>query len=175
MDGSHTVVSIDPVDPRAFRNTLGRFATGVAIVTAPSGDGEADVGMTISSFNSVSLDPPLLLFSIAKSAHSLAALEKAERIGINILSQAQEALSSRFARAGADKWADCAKAPDAHGAPLIEGALAHFECAPHACHDGGDHVIFVVRVLRFEAPFDDEPLLFFKGKYRTLASTSAVG
>lgn len=162
------------IDPRALRTALGQFATGVAIVTAPGVEGQ-DVGMTISSFNSVSLDPPLLLFSIARNAHSLATLEAAERIGINILSSAQEDLSSRFARAGTEKWKDCSRAVDEHGAPLLDGALAHFECAPYAQHDGGDHVIFVVRVLRLATPHDAAPLVFFKGKYRSVTGLPIQG
>jgi flavin reductase (DIM6/NTAB) family NADH-FMN oxidoreductase RutF len=159
-------------DIRAFRDALSRFATGVAVVTAPGADGP-DIGMTISSFNSVSLDPPLLLFSVARSALSLSTLLVAKRFGINILSREQEALSSRFARSGGEKWEHCARAPDQHGAPLIEGAIAHFECASYANYDGGDHVIFVVRVLRFVTPADAEPLIFFKGKYRSIAEQPA--
>jgi flavin reductase (DIM6/NTAB) family NADH-FMN oxidoreductase RutF len=157
---------------RAFRDALSRFATGVAIVTAPSADGP-DIGMTVSSLNSVSLDPPLLLFSVAKSALSLSTLLGAERFGINILSSDQQVLSSRFARSGAEKWKHCARAPDQHGAPLVEGAIAHFECVPYANYDGGDHVIFVVRVLRFVTPTDLDPLIFFKGKYCSIAELPA--
>lgn len=159
----------DTFDPRAFRQALGHFATGVAIVTARTSQGES-VGMTMSSFNSVSLDPPLVLFSVAKSAYSLPAMQQARGFGINILSQDQQHLSNRFARALDDKWQDVDHTPGAHDAPLISGAIAHFECEPFARHDGGDHEIFLARVLRFSAPGLGDPLIFFRGRYHALAS-----
>ncbi|MDR3467840.1 MAG: flavin reductase family protein [Xanthobacteraceae bacterium] len=156
-----------PLDRRSFRRALSQFATGVAVVTARGAAGEA-VGMTMSSFNSVSLDPPLVLFSVDRRALSLPAMVAAEGYAVNILSRRQEALSNQFAGARGDKWRDVAHAPGHAEAPLIAGALAHFECAPYAQHDGGDHVIFIGRVVRFSARDDDEPLVFFRGKYRTL-------
>ena len=159
----------DPFDPRAFRQALGHFATGVAIVTARTADGQS-VGMTMSSFNSVSLDPPLVLFSVAKSAYSLPAMQQAQGYGINILGQDQQHLSNRFARALEDKWQDVDHTTGAHDAPLIRGAIAHFECVPFARHDGGDHEIFLARVLRFAAPGLGEPLIFFRGRYHALSS-----
>lgn len=156
-------------DPRAFRNALARFATGVAIVTAAGADGP-EVGMTISSLNSVSLDPPLLLFSIARTAQSLPSLSQARTIGVNILGRHQEHLSTRFARAQTEKWSDCGWREGRHGAPLLPETIATFECAPYAQYDGGDHVIFVVRVVEFSMPDDAEPLIFFNGKYHALAA-----
>ena len=155
-------------DARAFRKTLGRFATGVAVVTAKAADG-ALIGVTMSSFNSVSLDPPLVLFSIGRSAYSLNAMLAARGFGINLLSRAQRDLSDRFAKAQTDKWRDVAHVVSDLEAPLLDGALAHFECRPYAHYDGGDHVIFVVRVLRFSEPSSgEEPLVFFGGRYRSL-------
>jgi flavin reductase (DIM6/NTAB) family NADH-FMN oxidoreductase RutF len=157
-------------DPRAFRDALGQFATGVAVVTARGADGVA-VGVTMSSFNSVSLAPPLVLFSVDRRAYSLGALLGAKGYGINILGRHQEALSNRFAKALADKWHDVAHAAGYAEAPLIAGALAHFECRPYAHHDGGDHVIFIAEVLSFATPSpEEEPLVFFRGRYRSLAS-----
>lgn len=155
-------------DSRAFRQALGHFATGVAVVTARGPGGEA-IGMTMTSFNSVSLEPPLVLFSVARTAWSLPAMLAADAYAVNVLDGAQARLSDRFARASTDKWASVAHRSGAHGAPLIDGALAHFECAPWASHDGGDHVLFLARVLRFEAAGAGEPLIFFRGRYHRLA------
>jgi flavin reductase (DIM6/NTAB) family NADH-FMN oxidoreductase RutF len=158
------------VDPRAFRQALGQFATGVAVITAQGGDGQA-VGMTMSSFNSVSVDPPLVLFSIDRKAFSLRAMTEARGYAVNILGRDQEHLSNQFARALDDKWAAVEHTLGHMAAPLIAGALAHFECAPYAQYDGGDHVIFVGRVVRFSAFPAQEPLLFFRGAYRSLQSS----
>lgn len=160
-----------PFDPRAFRRALGHFATGVAVVTARTGREGAAVGMTMSSFNSVSLDPPLVLFSVARSAHSLPAMLEARGYGVNVLARDQEDVSNRFARALADKWGGIAHRPGIEAAPLLEGALAHFECVPHAHHDGGDHVIFLARVVRFSHREEAQPLLFFRGAYHGVAAT----
>ncbi|MEP9350486.1 flavin reductase family protein [Xanthobacter sp. KR7-225] len=167
---------IDPsFDPLALRRVLGRFATGVAVVTAEGGPAgqEAMVGMTMSSFNSVSLDPPLVLFSVARSALSLPALRAAPGYGISILGRHQEHLSNRFARPLADKWAGVEVRRGESRVPLIEGALAHLECAPYACHEGGDHEVFIARVLRFYAAEGGDPLIFFGGRYHALASGEA--
>lgn len=156
------------LDPRALRRVLGQFATGVAVVTAAGAEGQM-VGMTMSSFNSVSLDPPLILFSVDRTAFSLPVLQAAKGYGINILGREQEHLSNRFARASQDKWSDVAHRRGAHEVPLIEGALAHLECVPYARHDGGDHEVFIARVLRFEAQDVGAPLVFFRGRYHDLA------
>jgi flavin reductase (DIM6/NTAB) family NADH-FMN oxidoreductase RutF len=153
---------------RAFRRALGQFATGVAVITAQATDGSA-IGLTMSSFNSVSVDPPLILFSIDRKAFSLAAMTKAKGYAVNILGRDQEHLSDRFARSLADKWEAVEHTLGLTAAPLIAGAIAHFECQPHAQYDGGDHVIFVGRVVRFSAHPAKEPLIFFRGAYRSLA------
>jgi len=158
-------------DSRAFRHALGQFATGVAIITAMGSD-EKPIGMTMSSFNSVSLDPPLILFSVERKSYSLQAMQEAEGYAVNILSRAQEQLSNKFARALADKFADVEHEPGFAQAPLLHDALAHFECAPYANYDGGDHVIFVGRVVRFSARMDLDPLVFFRGKYADLTTES---
>jgi flavin reductase (DIM6/NTAB) family NADH-FMN oxidoreductase RutF len=155
-------------DHRSFRNALSQFATGVAVITARGAANQA-VGMTMSSFNSVSLDPPLVLFSVDRRALSLPAMASAEGYAVNILSRRQEALSNQFAKALGNKWQDVAHSLGHAEAPLIDGALAHFECAPYAQHDGGDHVIFIGRVVRFSVHEQEEPLVFFRGKYRALS------
>ncbi len=163
------------LDVKRFREVLGYFATGVAVVTARAKDG-TPIGVTMSSFNSVSLQPPLVLFSVDRKARSLAAMDHAQGYGINILTREQETLSGRFATALTDKWDAVEHAPGFAQAPLLAGALAHFECRPYARYDGGDHVIFVVEVLNVATPaVDGEPLVFFRGHYRSLASgTSSV-
>ncbi len=157
------------VDPRAFRQALGQFATGVAVITAEGADGGA-IGMTMSSFNSVSVEPPLVLFSIDRKAFSLEAMTEAKGYAVNILGRDQEQLSNKFARALGDKWSAVEHTLGHMAAPLIAGALAHFECVPYAQYDGGDHVIFVGRVVRFSAFPVSEPLIFFRGAYRSLQS-----
>lgn len=156
-------------DERRFRDALGAFPTGVAIVTAVTGAG-LRLGMTVSSFNSVSLAPPLVLFSVARRAHSFAAWGEVRRYAINVLSQDQEELSNRFARPLGEKWAGVTVFDGETGAPVLANALAVFECETHARHDGGDHEIFVGRVLSFRtSPHrQDLPLLFYGGRYRRL-------
>jgi flavin reductase (DIM6/NTAB) family NADH-FMN oxidoreductase RutF len=154
---------------RDFRRALGQFATGVSIVSLRGLDDEP-VGITVSSFNSVSLDPPLVLFSVARDARSLPALTAAKGYVCNILSAEQEHLSNRFAKPLTDKWRAVDHAPGYADAPVIAGALAHFECAPHAQYDGGDHVIIVGRVVRFAQASDAGPLVFFRGRYHSLQS-----
>ncbi|MFW6061079.1 MAG: flavin reductase family protein [Phycisphaeraceae bacterium] len=152
---------------RAFRQALGLFPTGVTIITALDPNGER-LGMTVNSFNTVSLDPPLVLFSIARNAYSMDALLKAKYYAVNLLDLEQTDLSTRFARALGDKWTDVNYHPGRSGVPLLDSALAWFECESHAHHDGGDHVIFVGRVLSYHANPDGEPLVFFRGQYNRL-------
>jgi flavin reductase (DIM6/NTAB) family NADH-FMN oxidoreductase RutF len=157
---------MESFDERRLRDALGAFPTGVAIVTAVSGSER--LGMTISSFNSVSLSPPLVLFSLARRAYSFAAWCGAAHYAINILSRDQEQLSNRFARPG-DKWTGVVTLEGTTGAPLLPNALASFECEAHARHDGGDHAIFVGRVVALHrSALTSEPLLFFGGRYRRL-------
>lgn len=156
-----------PFDGRLFRRVLGLFPTGVTIVTTWDADGQP-VGATVSSFNSVSLDPPLVLFSLARNMACCEAFAAGGPLAIHVLGDAQEDLSNRFARGGADKWADLAYGAGEHGAPLLAGTLATFECRPYAQYPGGDHTIFVAEVkqLRFR---DGSPLVFSAGGYRRLA------
>lgn len=156
------------MDDKAFRRALGEFATGVAVITAEGLDG-APIGMTMSSFNSVSIDPPLVLFSVDRRAHSLPAMSSAKGFAVNILAREQEDISNKFARALSDKWSQVKCTLGHAQAPLITGALASFECEPYAQYDGGDHVIFVVRVVRHTVrEGSPAPLVFFRGRYRDL-------
>lgn len=155
-------------DRKAFRECLGQYPTGVCIVTATGDDGP--VGMTMSSFNSLSLDPPLVLFSIDRRAQSLPAWKAAPGFAIHVLSREQQALSNRFARSGVNKWEGLDFRAGLEGAPILSGAVAIMECLPHACHDGGDHVLFIVRVARFRTQRDRNPLVFCKGRYSELGT-----
>lgn len=150
------------VDPRELRNALGSFATGVAIVTTSEGD--HDVGMTINSFNSVSLDPPLVLWSLAKSSASLPIFTNSGYFAIHILSADQQDLSQKFATRGIDKFADVAIERGEGNVPIIQGCSAVFHCKTSYKYEGGDHEIFVGEVLKFEH-FEKSPLVFHAGKY----------
>ena len=154
---------------RDFRDALGLFATGVAVITGMTGQG-ARLGATVSSFTSVSLDPPLVLFSIGRSARAFPAWEAIKTFAVNILAEEQSATSKRFARALTDKWEDVEHRFGANGSPLLCGALACLECTCYAKYDGGDHVIFVghVDAMTVRAASDARPLVFFGGKYRRL-------
>lgn len=156
-----------PLDSREFRNALGNFATGVTIVTAGGDDGER-VGITASSFNSVSLEPPLILWSLDRSSNSLKTIESASHFCVHILSDAQADECMAFAKSGADKFTELECGEGLGGAPLIDGCLARFECRNVVHHDGGDHVIIVGEVERFDTS-DGDPLLFFRGKLSGLA------
>jgi len=154
---------------RTFRDALGLFPTGVAVVTTVTRDGNR-VGTTVSSFNSVSLLPPLVLFSIARSARSFLAWRQAETYAINILHEDQDALSIRFARGIGDKWEGLKSAAGQTGAPLIPDALASFECENYARYDGGDHLILVGKVVALTTATvgDLHPLIFYRGSYQTI-------
>lgn len=163
---SHHHVS-SPFDARAFRNALGSFATGIAVVTTRGGDGVPQ-GLTINSFNSVSLDPPLIVWSLASHLPVRAAFESCEHYAVNILAEDQQWLSQRFAGREADKFAGVAVEPGLGGVPLLLGCCARFECRNTARHPGGDHLVFISEVLRFDRD-ERDPLLFHSGAYRRLA------
>ena len=134
-----------PVTERQFRDALAQFATGVTIITAPRAAAEF-VGFTANSFNSVSLDPPLIVWSLARRSRSLAAFESAERYAVNVLAHDQVDLARRFSRPHADRFAGVAFRLGAAGAPLIEGCVAWLECRHHALHPAGDHMLFIGEV-----------------------------
>jgi flavin reductase (DIM6/NTAB) family NADH-FMN oxidoreductase RutF/DNA-binding MarR family transcriptional regulator len=147
-------------DHRAFRRALGRFPTGVTVVTTLSPDGRK-IGLTANSFNSVSLEPPLVLWSLAKRAASLPAFLEAPHYAINVLAADQIRLSRQFAGARGDRFAGVRCREGLGGIPLIEGCTAWFECHNVRQYDGGDHVILVGQVERFA--HDDRPALAFHG------------
>jgi len=157
-------------DPRLFRDTMGRFATGVTVLTFEV-DGEVR-GMTANSFTSLSLSPPLLLVCIGKDVSTYPLWERAESFVVNILGADQKDVSDVFARHGAPPVPESGVAHHAGtvGAPVLDGTLAYAECRVTERYGGGDHTIVIGEVVHFaiERPAD-EPLLFFAGKYRTLA------
>ena len=152
---------------RQLRDALGMFATGVTIITSSTRDGEL-LGITANSFNAVSLDPPMVLFSLSREAHSLNKFETSDFFAVNILSTRQRALSDRFARASVDKWKDVAFETGVTGCPMFPGSLARFECYTRFHYDGGDHVIFVGEAFSMMLGDPADPLLYFQGNYRSL-------
>lgn len=154
-------------DARTLRDALGSFATGVTVVTCFDGE-QQPFGITANSFTSVSLEPPLLLVCIHKSARCAAALTAAEHFAINVLQNAQQPASIRFSTRDQERFGSSDWTPGEFGAPVLMESLAVFECAAHAVHDGGDHQILIGRVVK--ASFDPtlDPLLFFRGSYRRL-------
>jgi flavin reductase (DIM6/NTAB) family NADH-FMN oxidoreductase RutF len=147
-----------------FRVALGMFATGVTIVTARTAEGEL-VGLTANSFNSVSLDPPLVLWSLSRAAASLPAFSTGSHYAINILAADQQELAKRFATKDVDRFADVNFIDGVAGAPLLAGAAAPFECFNRSRYEEGDHVIFVGEVERCSHHAGASPLLFHGGKF----------
>lgn len=152
--------------PEDFRAALGQFATGVTIVTAIDVQGRR-VGLTANSFNSVSLDPPLVLWSLSKQSSSMPALLEATAYAVNVLGADQRVLAERFARRGIDRFEGVAWRPGFSGVPLIDGAVASFECKPRNHHDEGDHVIFVGEVTHCRRRVGAVPLVFHGGRFFT--------
>ena len=154
------------MDSQQFRAALGLFATGVTIVTVRSPDGGL-VGLTANSFNSVSLDPPLVLWSLSRRAGSMPVFTQGSHYAINILAADQKALAQRFATRDIDRFAGVAWREGAGGAPVLDGAAATFECANRSRYEEGDHVIFVGEVERCTARAGAQPLIFHGGRYFT--------
>jgi flavin reductase (DIM6/NTAB) family NADH-FMN oxidoreductase RutF len=148
-----------------FRTALGMFATGVTIVTVRTTDGKV-IGLTANSFNSVSLDPPLVLWSLSQDAASLPAFRAGSHYAINVLAADQKILAERFALKG-DRWAGVSFVEGTGGAPLLPGAAATFECFNRSRYEEGDHVIFVGEVERCSWRPGASPLLFHGGRFYT--------
>ena len=155
-------------EARILRDALGCFATGVTIVTTMNADNEP-IGLTANSFTSVSLDPPLILFSLAKTSANLETFEKAGKFAVNVNHIGQQPAAGKFASRGVARFDGVDWAlREAGGSPILAGSLASFDCTTHAVHDGGDHLIFIghVNYASFEPHRD--PLLYFRGKFRRL-------
>jgi 3-hydroxy-9,10-secoandrosta-1,3,5(10)-triene-9,17-dione monooxygenase reductase component len=154
-------------DPREFRSALGAFTTGVTVVTAEAPDGSR-AGVTANSFNSVSLNPPMILWSLAKSSRSLAVFERAAYWAVHILAAHQDDLSDHFAKSGADKFAGLDIDTGVGAVPLLKDYATRLQCKTAFMYEGGDHVIFVGEVLSFDHR-NVTPLVFHGGKYALAA------
>ncbi len=155
------------IDRRTFRDALGCFATGITVVTAVSRE-SGMIGITANSFNSVSLDPPLVLFSLDRRAYSLPIFHEAGQFAVNVLRADQRQLSAIFAAPLVDKWDGVDYELWDTGCPILRDALASFECKTQHIYDGGDHLIFVGRVQKLRWSAAGDPLLYFRGGYHAL-------
>ena len=163
-----------PDRARPLRDALGRFSTGVAIVTTLTDEG-GDRGVTVNSFSSVSLDPPLVLFSLARLSTSFATFEQARHFTINVLSQKQKLASNRFTRPTGLAWDNVEYERGANGCAILRESLAWFECERHAQYDGGDHLIFLGHVTAFGATENGaDPLVFYRGNYGSFLGDERV-
>ena len=169
LDLAAPVVAVADEDPafeqssRKFRDVLGRFCTGVTVVTSMS-NGQP-VGMTCQSFSSVSLDPPLVLFCPAKSSRAWPQMQRAGFFCVNLLSHDQLELSNGFAAKGTDRFAGVSWRPSATGAPLLDGVLGWVDCQIYAVHEAGDHYVVIGRVMDLGVEEAPHPLLFYRGRY----------
>jgi flavin reductase (DIM6/NTAB) family NADH-FMN oxidoreductase RutF len=154
------------IPPDTFRSVLGRFASGVTVLTVF--DGKRDHGMTVSAFCSASLEPSLVLVCVDKSAEMYAVLAKASHFGISILAEGQEALSRRFAELPAGRFDGIGFARGRTGVALLDDAVAHLECKRLERHDAGDHGVFLGEVESAAAPSGGRPLLYYRGGYAQL-------
>jgi flavin reductase (DIM6/NTAB) family NADH-FMN oxidoreductase RutF len=155
---------------RQFRDALGLFPTGIAVVTAAAEDGSVG-GLTVNSFTSVSLDPPLILVALARSIASFAVFERATHFAVSLLRDDQRHVSAAFAKSDLAKWqGGHHRTGTETEAPIIHPNLVAFECETHARYDGGDHRLLLGRVIRIEnAPDGPNPLLYYRGQYRELS------
>lgn len=151
---------------RRFRDVLGRYCSGVTVVTSMAG-GEP-VGMTCQSFSSVSLDPPLVMFIPAKTSRAWPMMQRAGHFCVNFLSADQHEISDVMASKGADKFAGLPWSPSKTGAPLLDGVIGYVDCTVHSVIEAGDHFVVIGRVQDMDLPVGNaEPLLYFEGQYRT--------
>lgn len=159
---SHTI------DQGLFRGTVGRYASGITVITGH--DDQGPTGFTCQSFYSVSVDPPVVSFSVMKTSTTYPRIRGAGTFTVNILSRDQEAVSNQFARRGTDKWANIRWSPTAQGNPVLDESLAWLDCTVWAEHDAGDHLIVLGRVIELGTSPGDHPgpLLYYQGQYRAL-------
>lgn len=155
-------------DARHFRDTLGHYASGITVVTGT--DRSVPLGFTCQSFFSVSIDPPLVSFSVMRTSTTFPRIAASGTFAINVLAHNQHAISDQFARRGSDKWSGVQWVPAASGNPIIQGTLMWVDCDMWAVHEAGDHLIVVGRVTEMSPTewHGDQPLLYFKGSYHSL-------
>ena len=150
-----------PIDASAFRQALGQFASGITVVTTRDEDGKP-LGLTVSAFCSVSLEPPLVVVSVDERSEANAGLQGSGVFGVSVLAEGQDAISRLFARPGPEKFTEVAMESGRHGVWLVPGALAHLECAVRAAHSAGDHTLYVGEILSL-AVRAGRPLVYHRG------------
>ena len=163
-------------DDKQLRNVLGYFTTGVAVMTTLN-DQDEHVGVTVNSFSSVSLNPPLILFSMANSSNSTKSFDERKKFTVNILGLKQKNVATNFARPSTADWTTLNYEIGDNGCARIEDAIAHLECELFATFPGGDHIIFIGKVSRIDSNDVDDPLVYYRGKFSEIESNSraAVG
>ncbi len=154
------------MDAREIRNVMGHFATGVTVITTKDSS-EKPFGLTVNSFTSLSLDPPLVIVCVDKTVDCYSCFDGSRVFAVNVLGEDQEELSRRFATKGIEKFKGLQWRMGEHGSPLLDGVVATIECKVHRSYEGGDHTIFLGEILNATAS-GNRPLLFFKGKYNRL-------
>lgn len=159
------------IDTKHLRKALGNFATGVTVVTTRGASGKP-AGLTVNSFSSLSLSPPLVMWGLSLSAASFASFETCAHFAVNVLAEDQMQLADRFAQSGGDKFSGVAMRESIAGTPVLEGAVASFACRVTARHSGGDHIILVGEILAYEQN-DRAPLLYARGRYCRLAEDNS--
>jgi len=165
---SEAARALPSLDQMALRRVCGAYATGVAIVSASCADG-THCGLTINSFTSVSLDPPLILWSLRSASPSLPHFDGEGPFAISILAEGQDALAMRFARPAENKFEGVPVQGGALGTPVIGGSVAHLECRPYSRMEAGDHIVFVWEVVAVSESPIEAPLAFFGGKFHRIA------
>ncbi len=154
------------LDAREIRNVMGHFTTGVTVITTKDITGKP-FGLTVNSFTSLSLNPPLVVVCVDKTVDCYSCFDETKVFAVNVLSEDQEELSRRFATKGIEKFAGIQWRMGEHGAPLLDGVIGTIECRVTRSYEGGDHTIFLGEILSATAK-GDRPLLFFQGKYHRL-------
>ncbi len=167
-------LSTTAIEPLRFREALGHYASGITVITSHV-EGEP-IGFTCQSFHSVSMDPPLVSFNVMTRSTSYPKIRQAGRFVVNILSDEQVALSRQFAQSGTDKWRDVQWQASPLGSPILAGSLHWLECEIYAEYAAGDHLIVIghVKSLKLHEDARLQPLLYFKGQYRNIATPCAV-
>ena len=164
--GAELESNASSINPRDFRNALGTFATGVTIITASTAEGKP-YGLTCNSFASVSLNPPLVLWSLGMFSQGLTVFQNASHFAVNVLGASQQALASKFAKSSEDKFAGVGWSTSVTGSALIDGVIGYVDCTVHDVHEAGDHYLVVGRVVDLRVLREGEPLLYHRGGYRT--------
>jgi flavin reductase (DIM6/NTAB) family NADH-FMN oxidoreductase RutF len=151
------------IDPAHYRQVLGHYPTGVVLVTGL--DGGHPVGLSIGSFTSLSLDPPLVLFCVDKLSRSWARIDSTGRFCVNVLTEDEELVARRFAEPGTDRFDGIGWRPAASGSPIVDGVSAWIDCAVKRVDDGGDHWVVIARVTDLDVEHEGPPLVFYRGGY----------